>query len=362
MDPSTSTSSEQVVAVEPQTASTSSTTPSPSRAAATTPLQSIQPSMTLQDLLALQQQIALLQQLQAMQSQSGTIQPLATPSQITLEIKESSAVKPDTTAVPVPATATAAIDPNTAVVTAELVTAAATDSIIPVAVVPVPVPESSTTALPADVAAALITIQPSPSASSETETMSPMLPVIKDIALNLIIQVPGLRNKLQALLDNPDMALREISTVYEEFKDKFSKEDKANLEKFIVGETTRTMLISILQTGFSDIMADGKVDMQDAVHFAKLVHNIVRLFNDETEMQKFNFTVSGDSVMTFLHFLIKSVLVLTLDGEEEAMAVKMIDTNFMLLGITVAPLAKMAKCKCCFCCCCNKKKQQKQQK
>jgi hypothetical protein len=43
--------------------------------------------------------------------------------------------------------------------------------------------------------------------------------------------------------------------------------------------------------------------------------------------------------MLLLHFILKSVFCLTLDGEEEVMAVGLLDTSFKLVRIEVCPLA-----------------------
>ena len=43
--------------------------------------------------------------------------------------------------------------------------------------------------------------------------------------------------------------------------------------------------------------------------------------------------------MLLLHFILKSVFCLTLDGDEEVMAIGLLDTSFKLVKIEVCPLS-----------------------
>jgi len=179
----------------------------------------------------------------------------------------------------------------------------------------------------------------------------PLFNAVKDITFNLILQIPGLRAKLNNLLDQPNMAIQEISKVFEEIQTKIPESEMNNLRNYISKDSSRTNLLNILMTSFQDILADGRVDMNDANHFLNLIHNIISLFNDTS--QETDITISGDAVMFFLYFIIKCILILCLDGNEEALAVGLLDSSFKLVSLVVLPLKGM-KCKCSLFSWCNK--------
>ena len=185
----------------------------------------------------------------------------------------------------------------------------------------------------------------------EKDPDDPIVVVIKDIVFNLILNIPGLRTKLSALLETPNLVLDEINKIFNELKQKISNQDIDNLRKYVGTETSRSSLLSILQTAFQNILADGKIDMNDTADFLKLIHDVVSLFNESSKTQNIQVTVSGEIIMEFLYFLLKCVLVLTLDDPEEAIALRLLDTSFKLLSITVSPLMKM---KCSLFSCCRK--------
>ena len=83
--------------------------------------------------------------------------------------------------------------------------------------------------------------------------------------------------------------------------------------------------------------------MNDANHFLNLIYNIITLFNQTS--QDNTITISGEAVMFFLYFIIKCVLVLCLNGEDETTAIGLLDSAFKLVSISVMPLTKM-KCSC----------------
>jgi hypothetical protein len=181
---------------------------------------------------------------------------------------------------------------------------------------------------------------------------NPIFIVVKDIVFNLIFSIPALRSKLNSLLENPNLAIQQISTIYNEISSKIPEDEIDKLKQYVCQESTRTSLSSILLKAFTNIMSDGKIDMNDANHFLQLMFDIVNFFNQENAIKEFNFTLSSDVVMFFLYFLIKCILILTLDGSEETNAVLLLDGSFKLISVAVMPISKL---KCSFnpfsCCC-----------
>ena len=184
---------------------------------------------------------------------------------------------------------------------------------------------------------------------------NPIFIVVKDIIFSLIFNIPALRSKLTSLLDNSNLALQQILTIYNELKSKISEDDLNKLKQYVCQETTRGSLTTILQTAFTNIMLDGKIDMNDSNHFLQLMYDIIILFNQENSLKQFNFTLSSDVIIFFLYFLIKCTLSLTLDNEEETNALLLLDGSFKLISIAVIPITKL-KCSINPFSCCMKKK------
>jgi phosphoenolpyruvate carboxylase len=166
---------------------------------------------------------------------------------------------------------------------------------------------------------------------------------IKNIILNLILTIKPLRVKMRSILNQPDVIYVEVLKVYEENKTKFTPTDIENIKTIVSVTNSVTELNGIFLDAFTKIMEDGKIDMNDSIHFMTFMHEVVRLFNDYTTNQNFKISLSSESVLYFLHFIIKSILILTLDDEQEPVAILMLDASIKLIQIAVLPITK---CKC----------------
>jgi hypothetical protein len=174
---------------------------------------------------------------------------------------------------------------------------------------------------------------------------------LKNIIINLILSIKQLRVKLEPILNQPNVIYAEIFKVYEEIKAEFTASDIENIESVVSITSCANEVNGIFTTAFTNIMADGRIDMNDAVHFMTFIHQIINLFNEYTANQNFKVSLSSECILHFLYFIVKSILVLTLDGVEEANAVQMLDASVKLIKITVLPITK-CKCKY-FCFSCN---------
>jgi hypothetical protein len=174
---------------------------------------------------------------------------------------------------------------------------------------------------------------------------------LKNIIINLILSIKQLRVKLEPILNQPNVIYAEIFKVYEEVKADFTASDIENIESIVSITSCVNEVNGIFTTAFTSIMEDGKIDMNDAVHFMTFIHRIVNLFNEYTANQNFKVSLSSECILQFLYFIVKSILVLTLDGTEETNAVQMLDASVKLIKITVLPITK-CKCKY-FCFSCN---------
>jgi hypothetical protein len=181
--------------------------------------------------------------------------------------------------------------------------------------------------------------------SAYTENEQLVFGFIKNIILNLILTIKPLRIKLEAILNQPDLICVEVFKVYEENKASFTPADIENIKTIVSSTTSVTELNRIFLDAFTKIMEDGKIDMNDSVHFMTFMHEVVRLFNEYTTNQNFKISLSADSVLHFLHVIIKSILLLTLDHEEERIAVSMLDASMKLIQIAVLPISK-CNCSC----------------
>ena len=174
---------------------------------------------------------------------------------------------------------------------------------------------------------------------------------LKNIIINLILSIKQLRVKLEPILNRPNVIYAEIFKVYEDIKAEFTPSDIENIESVISITSCVNEVNGIFTTAFTNIMEDGKIDMNDAVHFMSFIHQIINLFNEYTANQNFKVSLSSECILHFLYFIVKSILVLTLDGVEEANAVQMLDASVKLIKISVLPITK-CKCKY-FCFSCN---------
>jgi len=160
----------------------------------------------------------------------------------------------------------------------------------------------------------------------------------KDITFNLIFTIPFLRTKLNNILREPTLAINQIERVFDEFKDQLKREQLESLKKYVCEDGIRDKLNFILESGFNKILSDGKIDINDAPQFNQLVYFIIKSFNNINQGKVYRFYVSSEHVMLLLHFILKSVFILTLKGEEEQMAIGLLDTSFKLVQIEVLPL------------------------
>lgn len=170
---------------------------------------------------------------------------------------------------------------------------------------------------------------------------------IKNIIINLILSIKQLRVKLEPILNEPNVIYVEIFKVYNGIKENFTVSDIDNIESIISITSCVNEMNNIFTTAFTSIMEDGKIDMNDSVHFMKFIHQIINLFNEYTMNQNFKVTLSSECILQFLYFVVKSILVLTLNGVEETTAVQMLDASVQLIKISVLPITK---CKCKYFC------------
>ena len=161
---------------------------------------------------------------------------------------------------------------------------------------------------------------------------------VKDITFNLIFAIPFLRTKLNAILKEQTLALNQIERIFDEFKDQLNKTQLECIKKYVCEDGIRDKLNFILETGFNKILADGVIDINDAPQFNQLVYFIIKSFNEINQGKVYRFHVSREHVMLLLHFILKSVFSLTLKGQEEQMAIGLLDTSFKLVQLEVLPL------------------------
>jgi hypothetical protein len=199
--------------------------------------------------------------------------------------------------------------------------------------VPVPVSEAASASVSVPVTAAALP--------------NPLVNMVQDVIFNMILNVPALRTKLKIILDNPSLIGDEIRKVHDELQSKLTPQEMQQLNSYACQDTSRRTIGSVMQTAFANIMADGKIDMSDAPHFLTLIHDCITLFSAEAEAAGAAVALNSNTVIVFLHFVLKCILILTLDGPEEAAALVMLDGSFKLVKLTVLPLIAGKKW-CCF--------------
>jgi hypothetical protein len=171
--------------------------------------------------------------------------------------------------------------------------------------------------------------------------------MVQDVIFAMILNVPALRTKLQVILDNPSLIGDEISKVYDELQNKLTVQELEQLNSYACQDSSRRTIGSVMKTAFANIMADGKIDMSDAPHFLTLIHDCITLFSADANESN-SVALNSHTVITFLHFVLKCILILTLDDPEETAALVMLDGSFKLVKLTVLPLF-VSKKWCCSC-------------
>jgi hypothetical protein len=187
-------------------------------------------------------------------------------------------------------------------------------------------------------------------AATESATVppnNPLVGMVQDVIFAMILNIPALRTKLQVILDNPSLIGAEISKVYDELQSKLTPQELEQLKSYAGQDSSRRTIGTVMQTAFTNIMADGKIDMSDAPHFLALIHDCITLFSADSANGN-SVTLNSNTVITFLYFVLKCILILTLDGPEEDAALVMLDGSFKLVKLTVLPLIAKGKWCCCF--------------
>ena len=175
---------------------------------------------------------------------------------------------------------------------------------------------------------------------------NPLVSMVQDVVFSMILHIPALRTKLQIILDNPSLTATEISKVHDELKSKLTQQELQQLNAYACQDSSRHTIGSVMKTAFANIMADGKIDMNDAPHFLTLIHDCITLFTTDVANDN-SVALNSTTVITFLHFVIKCILILTLDGTEEDAALVMLDSSFKLVKLTVMPvIARKKWCSC----------------
>ena len=215
--------------------------------------------------------------------------------------------------------------------------------------IPAPIPRNSMAKAPeTSVAAPIAETTETNAATTETNAVAtetnaavkqsqPLVGMVQDVIFAMILNVPALRTKLQVILDNPSLIGAEISKVYAELQAKLTPQELEQLNSYAGQDSSRRTIGSVMQAAFANIMADGKVDMSDAPHFLTLIHDCITLFSADAASGN-SVTLNSNTVITFLHFVLKCILILTLDGPEEDAALVMLDGSFKLVKLTVLPL------------------------
>ena len=184
--------------------------------------------------------------------------------------------------------------------------------------------------------------------SAIVASADPLITGVKNIVFNMIMNIPFLRAKMGSLLDNPLLAEQEIQRILAEVRRKISDAEIAKLRQYISSDHSKNSLLGILNTSFTNILEDGKIDMNDATHFLRLIYDIIQLFNQMNSEANSRVSIEGETLMNFLYFVVKCVIVLTMDDPEEATALGLLDTAFRLVSVSIVPIMKMNCCACLF--------------
>jgi hypothetical protein len=159
----------------------------------------------------------------------------------------------------------------------------------------------------------------------------PFVTLMTDVLLKLLLHVPAMQTKLKEFTTDVNQAYTVVNGVFGELERKLSRNELVALESYFSAHANQTTLVSVLKTGFDNILADGVIDITDSIHFMVMIEQIVATFSS------FPQRLPARVVLAFLFFALKAVLVLTLTGKDEAVAVALLEQSFNLVALTVTP-------------------------
>jgi hypothetical protein len=212
----------------------------------------------------------------------------------------------------------------------------------------------------------VIMLAMSPSDTTTTNAASnPLIAVVSDLVLKLLFEL-GLKSQLDKAASSPDVHVKaKVVAAFKEIQASLSPADVELLNTYFTTHAAQTQLFHIFSTAIKDILADGKVNAEDAGHFVVLVTQVVRLFNTSRPEAASaspgggsSTHISSDALFVFLYFVIKCVVVVVLDPAQETVALTLLTQAFELLKLTVAPIDIQlpTRCTAWFSCCMSKNK------
>lgn len=165
------------------------------------------------------------------------------------------------------------------------------------------------------------------------------------MVLKLLFEL-GLKSQLEKAATSPEVHVKaRVIAAFQEIQASLTSSDVETLNMYFTTHAAQTQLFTIFRTAVTNILADGKVNAEDAGHFVALVTQVVRLFNTSRPEAAAaspgggsSTHISSDALFVFLYFVIKCVVVVVLDPAQEAVALTLLTQAFELLKLTVAPI------------------------
>jgi hypothetical protein len=176
-----------------------------------------------------------------------------------------------------------------------------------------------------------------------------LVTLVCDLILKLVFEVPSMHDKLSTLATQSASLYQQVQTLFDDVSAKLSPEDTENLTNYFASHHAQTQLFTLFRDAIQNVLADGKVDMNDAVHFITLVNRLVTLVNECDKNASQAIAISSDGVLLFLYFVLKAVLIFALDASEEKVALQLLQQAFQLVQLSVRPIdiqLSMPRCSC----------------
>ena len=176
-----------------------------------------------------------------------------------------------------------------------------------------------------------------------------LVTLVCDVILKLVFEVPSMHNQLSSLAHHSATLTQQVQTLFDEVSGKLSAEDTQNLTSYFSSSSAQTQLFTLFRDAIQHVLADGKVDMNDATHFITLVTQLVTLVNECQKSASESITVSSDGVLVFLYFVMKAILIFALDASQEKVALQLLQQAFQLVQLSVKPIdihIDMPRCSC----------------
>lgn len=175
----------------------------------------------------------------------------------------------------------------------------------------------------------------------------PLVTVIIDLVIKLFIHTPSMQRKLGSIASDSEQLHQSVEKLFLDVSAKLSTDDLNALTEYFTDQVAQNTLLGCFSKAFIAIFQDGVIDENDTVHLLALVHTVVSMFNSTKKRASKPLTISSEGIILFLYFVLKSILINTLEQDTEEAALQVLTHAFQLLQLSIKPIEIGLDTRCC---------------